>query len=69
MACPKHNGMQPKYGKCGGHRVGNCGTRHPFCNGIKHSKDHYWKKKNTKPFNSIANYLEVLVNDEKTTLP
>jgi hypothetical protein len=27
-----------------------------------------WKKKDIKPSNSTANYLEVLVNDEKATL-
>jgi hypothetical protein len=31
-------------------------------------EDRYWKKKDTKPSNSTANYLEVLVNDEKTIL-
>ncbi len=68
MACPKHNDMQPKCGKCGGgHRVENYGIRCSFCNGMGHS-DHCWKKKDTKPSNSIANYLEVLVNDEKATL-
>jgi len=33
-----------------------------------HSKDHCWRRKDSKPSNSIANYLEVLVNDEETTL-
>jgi hypothetical protein len=61
--------MRPKCGKCGrGHRVENCGIRCSFCNGLGHSKDRYWKKKNIKQSNSIANYLEVLVNDEEATL-
>jgi hypothetical protein len=33
-----------------------------------HSEDRYWRKKDTKPSNSITNYLEVLVNDEEATL-
>jgi hypothetical protein len=33
MACPKHNDMWPKCGKCGGgHKAKNCGTRCSFCN-------------------------------------
>jgi hypothetical protein len=69
LACPKHNDMWPKCGKRGGgHRAENYGIRCSFCNDLGHSEDHCWKKKDTKPSNSIANYLEVLVNDEKTTL-
>ncbi len=69
MACPKHNDMWPKCSKCGGgHKAENCGIRCSFCNGMGHSEDRCWKKKDTKPFNSTANYLEVLVNDEKATL-
>jgi len=69
MACPKHNDMRPKCNKCGGgHRAENYGIRCSFYSGMGHSKDCCWKKKNTKPFNSTANYLEVLVNDEEATL-
>jgi hypothetical protein len=68
MACPKHNDMWPKCDKCGGHSAENCGIRCSFCNGLRHSEDCCWKKKDTKPSNSTTNYLEVLVNDEKTTL-
>ncbi len=69
VACLKHSDMRPKFGKYGGgHRVENYGIRCSFCNGLGHSKDHCWKKKDTKLFDSIANYLEVLVNDEKATL-
>jgi hypothetical protein len=35
---------------------------------VWHSEDRCWKKKDTKPLNSIANYLEVLVNDEDVSL-
>jgi len=42
VACPKHNDMQPKCGKCGGgHRLENCGIRCSFCNGLWHSEDRY----------------------------
>jgi hypothetical protein len=69
MAYPKHNDLRPKCGKCGGgHKVENYGIRCSFCNGLRYSEDRCWKKKYTKPFNSIANYLEVLVNDEEATL-
>ncbi len=69
MAYPKHNDMQLKCGKCGeGHRVENYGIRCSFCNGLGHSEDRCWKKKDTKPSNSTINYLEVLVNDEEATL-
>ncbi len=68
MACPKHNDMWPKCDKCGGgHNVENYGIRCSLCNGLWHLKDRYWKKKDIKHFNSITNYLEVLVNDEKAT--
>jgi hypothetical protein len=61
--------MQPKCGKCGGgHRLENYGIRCSFCNGLRHSEDRYWKKKDNKPSNSTTNYLEVLVNDEDATL-
>jgi hypothetical protein len=69
MACPKHNDMRPECGKSGGgHRAENYGIRCSFCNGLGHSEDHCWKKKNIKPSNCTANYLEVLVNDEEATL-
>jgi hypothetical protein len=69
VAYPMHNDMRPKCSKCGGgHRVENCGIRCSFYNGMGHSEDRYWKKKDTKPLNSTANYFEVLVNDEEATL-
>jgi len=61
--------MWPKCDKCGGgHKAKNYGIRCSFCNGLVHLEDRYWKKKNTKPFNSTTNHLEVLFNDEKTKL-
>jgi hypothetical protein len=69
MAYPKHNDMRPKCDKCGGgHRGKNYGIRCSLCNGLGHLEDRCWKKKNNKLSNSIANYLEVLVNDEEATL-
>ncbi len=68
MACLEHSDMGLKCDKCGGHRVENYGIRCSFCNGLGHSKDRCWKKKNIKPSNSTANYLEVLFNDEEATL-
>jgi hypothetical protein len=68
VACPEHNDMWPKCSKCGGHRVENYGIKCSFCNGLGHSKDRYWKKKNIKPSNYTTNYLKVLVNDEEATL-
>ncbi len=69
VAYPKHNDMWPKCSKCnGGHRAKNYGIRCSFCNGMGHSQDRCWRKKNTKPSNSTINYLEVLVNDEEATL-
>ncbi len=66
MACPKHNDMKPKCGKCGGgHKAENCGIRCSFCNGLGHLKDLCWRKKDIKPSNSTINYLEVLVNDQR----
>jgi hypothetical protein len=69
VACLKHSDMGPKCDKCAkGHRVENYGIRCSFYNGFGYLKDRCWKKKDTKPFNSTANYLEVLVNDEGATL-
>ncbi len=49
MACPKHNDMWPKCGKCGeGHRAKNYGKRCSFCNGLGHLEDRCWNKKDTK---------------------
>jgi len=47
--------------------VEDYGIRCSFCNGLGHSKDQCWKKKDTKPPNSTPNYVEVLVNDEEAT--
>jgi len=69
VAYPKHNDMWLKCSKYGGgHGVENCNIRCSFCNCMGHSKDRCWRKKDSKPSNSIANYLEVLVNDEEAAL-
>jgi hypothetical protein len=69
VASPKHNDMWPKCNKCGrGHKAENYGIRCSFCNGLGYLEDRCWNKKNIKPFNSTANYLEVLVNDEEATM-
>jgi hypothetical protein len=67
MVYPKHNDMWPKCGKYSGHKVENYGIRCSFCNGLRHSKDQCWKKKDNTPPNSTTNYLEVLFNDEEAT--
>lgn len=68
MKCPKYVNSKPKCQKYGGfHKIENCGLRCSFCNGIGHTKERCWKK-NLKIRVVVANFLEVLVNDEKTTL-
>ncbi len=68
-ACPIHTYIQQKCAKCGGgQRVGNCGFSSPFYNGFGHAEDICWKNRDSKGLISIANYLEMLVNNEETTL-
>jgi hypothetical protein len=69
-ACPKLNEPWPKCAKCGMfHRIENCGIKCSFCSGLGHSEDKCWKKpKDEKPHSRAANFLEVLLNDEETTL-
>jgi len=51
------------------HRTENCGIKCTFCSGLGHSKDRCWKKpKYGKSHSGIANFLEVLLNDEAATL-
>jgi predicted aspartyl protease len=51
------------------HRTENCGIKCAFCSGLGHSKDRCWKKsKNGKSQSGAANFLEVLLNDEATTM-
>ncbi len=68
-ACPVHTYMQQKCAKCGGgQRVGNCGFGCPFYNGFGHAEDICRKKRDSKGLISVANYSEMLVNNEETTL-
>jgi hypothetical protein len=61
--------MQQKCAKCGGgQRVGNCGFGCPFYNGFGHAEDICRKKRDSKGLISVANYSEMLVNNEETTL-
>ncbi len=68
-ACPRLNEPWPKCAKCGMfHRTENCGIKCSFCSGLGHSKDMCRKKpKDGKPHSRIANFLEVLLNDEEAT--
>jgi len=51
------------------HRTENCGIKCTFCSGLGHSEDRCWKKpKDGKSHSGIANFLEVLLNDEAATL-
>ncbi len=69
-ACPRLNEPRPKCAKCGmPHRTENCGVKCSFCAGLGHSEDRCWKKpKDGKAHPGSANFLEVLLNDEETTL-
>jgi len=68
--CPRLNEARPKCAKCGmPHRTENYGIKCTFCSGLGHSKDRCWKKpKDGKSHSGIANFLEVLLNDEAATL-
>jgi hypothetical protein len=68
--CPKLNEAWPKCAKCGmSHRTKNCGVKCFFCLGLGHFKDECWKKpKDGKSHFGVANFLEVLMNDEKATI-
>jgi hypothetical protein len=50
-------------------RIENCGIKCTFCIGLSHSEDRCWKKpKDGKSHSRAANFLEVLLNDEKVTM-
>ncbi len=68
--CPRLNEPRSKCAKCGmSHRTENCGIKCSFCSGLGHSEDKCWKKpKDAKSHSGAANFLEVLLNDEKATL-
>jgi len=68
--CRRLNETRPKCAKCGmPHRIENCGIKCTFCSRLGHSEDRCWKKpKDGKSHSGTANFLEVLLNDETTTL-
>jgi len=67
--CPRLNEPRPKCAKCGmSHRTENCGMKCSFCSSLGHSEDRCWKKpKDGKSHFGVANFLEVLMNDEGAT--
>jgi hypothetical protein len=69
-ACPRLNEPRAKCAKCGmPHRTENCGVKCSFCARLGHSEDRCWKKpKDGKVHPGLANFLEVLLNDEEATL-
>ncbi len=68
--CPRLNEARPKCAMCGmPHRTENCGVKCAFYSGLGHSKDRCWRKpKDGKSQSGAANFLEVLLNDEATTM-
>jgi hypothetical protein len=68
--CPRLNEARPKCAKCDmPHRTENCGIKCAFCSGLGHSKDRCWKKsKDGKSQSGASYFLEVLLNDEATTM-
>ncbi len=70
IACSRLNEPWPKCAKCGmSHRIENCGIKCSFCSGLGHLEDSCWKKpKDGKSHSGVANFLEVLLNDEEATM-
>ncbi len=68
-SCPRLNEPRPKCARCGmPHRTENCGVKCYFYS-LGHSEDRCWKKsKDGKQYPGMANFLEVLLNDEVATL-
>jgi hypothetical protein len=68
--CPRLNEARPKCAKCGmPHRTENCGVKCTYCSGLGQSEDRCWKKpKDGKSHFGATNFLEVLLNDEETTM-
>jgi hypothetical protein len=68
--CPRLNEPRSKCAKCGmSHRTEDYGMKCSFCSGLGHSKDRCWKKpKDGKTHFGTANFLEVLLNNEETTV-
>jgi hypothetical protein len=51
------------------HMTKNCGIKCSFCSRLGHSEDNCWKKlKDGKSHSGTINFLEVLLNDEETTM-
>lgn len=50
-----------------GHKTKNCGLKCSYNFGLGHIEEQCWEKNGRGPI-AIANYLEVLVDDKKTTL-
>jgi len=51
----------------GFHMIENCNLRCSFYNGMGHIQERCWKK-NPKVGTTTTNFLEILVDDEKSTL-
>ncbi len=67
-ACFKLIDLRPRCAKCGGgHKTYNCGLKCSFCLGMGHTKDRC-SKKNGKGPPACANFLKMLMNDEKALL-
>jgi hypothetical protein len=68
-ACPRQNEARSKCAKCSlPHRTENCGVKCTFCTGLGHSEDKCWKKpRDGKSASGMANFLEVMLNDEVAT--
>ncbi len=69
VACPRLNEPRAKCAKCGmPHRTENCGVKCSFCAGLGHTEDRCWKKpKDGRMHPRSANFLEVMLDDEKAT--
>jgi hypothetical protein len=51
------------------HRTENCGVKCSFCSGLGHSEDKCWKKsKDGRSIFGAANFLEILLDDEASTI-
>ncbi len=70
ITCPRLNEARPKCAKCGiYHRTENCGIKCSLFLGLGHFEERCWKKpKDGKSHLRVANFLEVLLNDEEVTI-
>jgi hypothetical protein len=68
FACLKLIDLRPRCAKCGGeHKTYSCGLKCFFCLGMGHIKDRCWEKNGKSP-STCANFLKMLINDEKALL-